>query len=115
MTLDDEIPNTTLDERTVKVEPAPDAVVEAIIDRMVPNLQSVERRRLVHFSEGFPRIAIDVANAWRSERPIAHAAEDDIVDAFVLGRLAHDREATLQSAMLVAAFGVVSVDDQLDR
>ena len=115
VTLDDEIPTTVLDETTVKVDPAPDAVVEAIIDRMVPNLQFVERRQLVHFSEGFPRIAIDVANAWRSERPIAHAAEDGIVDAFVLGRLAHDREATLRSAMLVAAFGVVSVDDQLDK
>lgn len=115
VTLDDEIPTTAVDEATVKIDTASDAIVEAIIDRMVPNLQFNELRRLVHFSEGFPRIAIDVAKAWRSGRPIAHAAEDDIVDAFVLGRLAHDREVTLQAAMLVAAFGVISVDGQLDE
>lgn len=112
VTLDDEIPTTVLDETTVKVEPAPDAVVEAIVDRTVPNLQPEERRLLVHFSKGFPRIAIDVANAWRSERPIAHAAADDIVDAFVLGRLPHDREVARKSAMLVAAFGAIAVEPE---
>lgn len=110
VTLDDEIPTTAHDETTVRIDLAPDPVVETIVDRMLPKFPSEDRRRLVHFSEGFPRIAIDVVNAWRSKKPIAHAAKDDIVDAFVLGRLDHDREATRKSAMLVAAFGVIVVE-----
>ena len=107
VTLDDQIPAGTLDETTIKVNEAPSAVVEAIIDRVSPNLASVDRHRLAHFAEGFPRIAIKVAQAWRSLVPIAHVEPDDVVDAFVLGRQRLDHEHTLKSAMLVAAFGVV--------
>ena len=110
LTLDDDIPSGSLDESTIKVSEAPSAVVEAIIDQTSPNLPSEDRRRLVHFSKGFPRIAISVAQAWRSSIPIAHAAADDMVDAFVWGRQPQEPERTLKSAMLVAAFGVVAVE-----
>lgn len=109
-TLDDEIPTTTLDEDTTKVENAPADVVEAIIKGLLPMSPPMDRQRLAHFAEGFPRIAIDVANAWRSSRPIAHAKDDDIVDAFVLGRQTVDPDRTLRAAMLLAAFGVVAVE-----
>ena len=118
VTLDDEIPAGTLDEMTIKVDEAPSAVVEAIIDRMLPNLPSVDRDLLAHFADGFPRIAIDVAQAWQSARPIAHVEPEDVVDAFVLGRQPLEREHTLKSAMLVAAFGVVATaaaDGQLEE
>ena len=110
LTLDDDIPPGVLDETTIKVNEAPSAVVEAIIDQTSPNLPSEDRRRLVHFSEGFPRIAIDIAQAWNQSIPIAHAAANDMVDAFVRGRQPREPERTLNSAMLVAAFGVVAVD-----
>lgn len=115
LTLDDEIPGT-FDETTIKVEEAPPAIVEAIIDQTLPNLPSEDRRRLVHFSKGFPRIAIDVAQAWKSSKPIAHVAAEDLVESFILGRQPREPERTLKSAMLVAAFGMVAVepdDDQL--
>ena len=118
LTLDDDIPPGVLDETTIKVNEAPSAVVEAIIDQTSPNLPSEDRRRLVHFSEGFPRIAIDIAQAWKRSKPIAHAQDDDIVDAFVWGRQPREPERTLKSAMLVAAFGVVAVepdDGQLEE
>ena len=118
VTLDDEIPADALDETTIKVPEAPSAVIEAIIDRALPNLPSVDRRRLAHLAEGFPRIAIDVAQAWRSARPIGHVEPEDVVDAFVLGRQPREQEHTLESAMLVAAFGVVeaeSNDGQLEE
>lgn len=110
LTLDDEIPTSTLDETTTKVEEAPPAIIEAIIDQRWPNLPSEDRRRLVHFSEGFPRIAIGVAQAWKSSRPIAHVAAEDMVDSFILGRQPREPEHTLKSAMLVAAFGIVTVE-----
>ena len=118
VTLDDEIPAGTLDETTIKVNEAPAAVVEAIIDGVLPNSPSVDRHRLAHFAEGFPRIAIKVAQAWRSLMPIAYVEPEDVVAAFVLGRQPLDHEHTLKSAMLVAAFGVVEAapsDGQLDE
>ena len=118
VTLDDEIPAGTLDETTIKVDEAPSAVVEAIIDQVSPNLPSIDRDLLAHFADGFPRIAIDVAQAWRSARPIAHVEPEDVVNAFVLGRQPLEHERTIESAMLVAAFGLVEAepkDGQLEE
>lgn len=111
VTLDDEIPETKLDETTIRIDWAKDAVVEAIIDERLPGLPPEDRRRLAHLSEGFPRIATGVADAWRSGTPVAHFAQDDLVDAYVPGRRVH-REATLKSAMLVAAFGLIAVEGE---
>ena len=112
VTLDDEIPTITPDENTVEIVPAPANVVEAIIKRLLPHSPSMDRQRLAHFAEGFPRIAIKVAGAWQSSRPIAHAEDDYIVNAFVLGRPPWEPEHALikKSAMLVATFGVVAVE-----
>ena len=118
LTLDDEIPTGTLDETTIKVEEAPPAIIEAIIDRKLTNLPSEDRRRLVLLSKGFPRIASDVAQAWKSSRPIAHVAAEDMVDSFIFGRQPLERELIRKSAMLVAAFGIVTVepnDGQLEE
>ena len=111
LTIDDEIPATSLDETTIRVSDAPQAVVDAIIGRVAPNLPLDDRRRLVHFSKGFPRIAINVAKAWRSSLPIAHAEDDDLVDAFVLGRDPKDPELVLKSAMLLAVLDRVAVGE----
>ena len=110
LTLDDEIPTGTLDETTMKVDEASSTVIEAIIDQTSPNLPSMDRRRLVHFSEGFPRIAIEVSQAWRVSKPIAHVAAEDMVNSFILGRQPREPERTLKSAMLVAVFGMVAVE-----
>lgn len=109
-TLDDEIPTTTLDEDTTKIENAPADVVEAIIKGLLPMSPPIDRQRLAHFAEGFPRVAIDVAKAWRASRSIAHAEDDDIVDAFVLGRQPVDPDCTRRAAMLLAVFGVIAVE-----
>ena len=111
LTIDDDVP-ATLSDTTVKIDDAPPAVVEAIIGRAAPNLPPLDHRRLNHLCEGFPRIAIAVSRAWLSSQPIPHAEDDDIVNAFVLGREPTDPDYTLKSAMLLAAFGVVDVDDQ---
>ena len=107
LTLDDEIPTGTLDETTIEINEASSGVIEAIIDQTSLNLPFEDRRRLVHFSEGFPRIAIDVSQAWKVSKPIAHVVAEDMADSFILGRQPREPEHTLKSAMLVAAFGMV--------
>ena len=85
ITIDNEMPPGTADGTTFKVDEAPLPVVESVISRAAPGLPSEDQRRLVHFSKGFPGIAIRVARTWAESKPVAHATEDHFVDAFVRG------------------------------
>ena len=110
VTIDDEVPTGTLDKTTVEIPKAPSAVTEAIINHVLPDLPSEDRWRLERLSEGFPRIAVLVAQAWTESRPIAHAMDDDLVDAFILGRRPQECDLALKSAALLATFGLVRVE-----
>ena len=110
VTIDDETPSGTLDENTFKVDEAPPSVTEAIVNHVSPGIPSEDQGRLVRFSKGFPKIAILVGQAWSKSIPIAHATDDALVEAFVLGRRPRDRESLLRSATLVAAFGLVEAE-----
>ena len=115
VTIDNEIPAGTLDKTTTfKVDEAPFPVTEAIINRLSPELPSEDQRRLARFSRGFPKVAILIGQAWAESTPLAHAIDDDLVDAFVLGRSPREREVLLKSAALLAAFGLVGVERPLD-
>ena len=111
LTVDAEVPDGTLDPSTFRLADAPPSVTEAIVDRDLPNVPSMDRRRIAQFSRGYPEIAIRVARAWTESRPIPHATDDDLVDAFVLGRTSRERETLLKAAALLAAFGVVHLED----
>ena len=50
------------------------------------------------------------AHGWTEFRPIAHVIEDDLVDAFILGRRPQERDLLLESAALLATFGLVRVE-----
>ena len=110
VTLDDEIPAGTPDRETYPIPKAPSSVTDAIIDRVSPRLASEDRRRIAHFSRGFPEVALLVARAWEDERPVAHATDDDLVDTFILGSNPRDKEPLLRSAELLACFGQVAID-----
>ena len=112
ITIDAEVPTGTSEPTTFRVADAPPSVTEAIVDRDLPNVPSTDRRRLAHFSRGFPKIAILVAQVWADSRPVASAVDDELVDAFVLGRRREEREPMLQAAALLAAFGVVHIVDR---
>ena len=114
ITIDYEIPSGTLDEATLKVDKAPTSVIEDIIHQITPGLPSEDQSRLVRFSRGFPKVAINIAQAWLRQTPIAHATEDDLVGAFVLGRRSRDSGLLLKSAALLAAFGLVRIDPPAD-
>ena len=112
VTLDDEIPSTLSGRDMYTLPQAPSSVTESIIDRQSPRLASEDRRRIAQFSDGFPLVAMLVAKAWEEDRPVAHATDDDLVDAFVLGRNPRDEEPLLRSAELLATFGLLGVDHQ---
>ena len=109
-TIDDEISTGTLDQTTFEVGEAPSSVTEVIINRVSPGLPSEDRDRLARFSRGFPKIAILVARAWTAPRPIAYAADDHLVNAFVLGRSPREPDLLLKAAMLLATFGLVKME-----
>ena len=111
ITIDDEIPTETSDKTTFKVGEAPSSVIEAVIDQVSPGLPSEDRRRLVRFSMGFPKMAIRIGQAWAESVPVAHATADDLADAFVLGRRPRESEQLLRkSAALLAVFGLVETE-----
>ena len=112
VTLDDEIPSGSSDRDVYILPQAPSCVTDSIIDRQSPRLPSEDHRRIAHFSKGFPMVAMLVAKAWEEDRPVAHATDDDLVDAFVLGRSVRDGEPLLRSAELLATFGLLGVDHQ---
>lgn len=111
VTIDNEIPSGTLDETTIKIDEASSSVTEAIVNPVSPSLPSEDQRRLVGSSQGFPKIAISIGQAWKGSIPIAHATDDDLVDAFVRGRSTLEPELLLKSAKLLAAFGLLRPDD----
>ena len=114
LTLDDEMPSGTLAPSTHKVGEAPSAVAEAIVGRVAPGLQSSDQQRLVRFSGGFPGVANSIARAWIDATPLAHVTDDDLVNAYVLGRGLREPELSLRSAQLLATFGLIGIETEAD-
>ena len=111
ITLDEEVPRGELDKSTFRLADAPPSVIDAIVDRDLPGENPTDRRRIAHFSQGFPKIAIQVGKVWAESRPVVRATDDDLVNAFVLGRRPQEHDRMLEAASLLAAFGVVHRED----
>ena len=109
LSIDNEVPVGSQGDDTYAVAEAPEEVIEGIIEQEMV-LDSEDRRRLERFSKGFPGMALRIARAWRNRVPIAHATENDLVDAFVLGRNPRNAEALLRTATLVATARLVQVE-----
>ena len=99
---------------TIKIEEAPESVVEGIIDHIVPGLPSLDRRRLAYFAKGYPKITSRIAEVWGSETPIAQATDADLVEAFVKGRNPLDPVQLMEAAQLLAVFGLLGVEPPMD-
>ena len=113
ITLDDELPPGVTDDTTFAVSNALPSVTEAIVTHTSPSLSFVDKQRLVHFCNGFPRLAIRIADSWDS-LPLANATDTDLVDAFVLGRSPRERDLRLRSTQLLAAYGPVRFEPSSD-
>ena len=114
ITIDSEIPYGMLHKGTVKIEPAKDSVIEAVINQVAAGLPSEDRHRLVGFSRGYPGIAIRIAQAWTESKPLAHSTEEHLADSFVLGRRPRDPELEIRCAMLLATYGLVGIESPVD-
>ncbi len=110
ITIDNEIPDGTLDKSTFRVGKAPLSVIEAVINQVLPDLSSEDQRRLIHFSKDFPGIAIRVGQAWAGSIPVAHATGDHMVKAFVQGRSNQEPELLFKSAKLLATFDLTAIE-----
>ena len=107
VTIDYEVATGTQDQKTLNVAEAPQSVTQAIINR-IPLVQHREDQlRLARFCKGFPKIAVRIGQAWVRSTPVAHATDEDLIDAFVLGRGPRDSALLLKSAALLATFGLV--------
>ena len=107
VTIDHEIATGSQDQATLSVSEAPHSVTQAIIDRTPLVRHREDQLRLARFCRGFPKIAIRIGHAWVRSVPVARATDDDLIEAFVLGRRPQDRALLLKSATLLATFGLV--------
>ena len=114
VTIDNEIRKQEPDENTYIVKRAPDSVIKGIISRELLNSHQSDHRRLEHFSGGFPEIAIQITRAWNKSKPISETKDDDLIDKFILGRNPKEPEKMLETATLLAAFGLIGIENRVD-
>ena len=107
VTIEDEALSMPPDPETLVVPEAPPEVTAKMVEQLAPNLPSEDKRRLELLSRGFPRHALAVARAWKDSVQPPHATEDDIVEAFVVGRDTSQANLLMASARLLAVFGAL--------
>ena len=109
VTIEDDVPLTLPDPRTIIVSKAPTGVTEQILKNLAPpDLASEDMRRLTALSRGFPEVALAVVRAWRDAAPpLPHTTEDDLVEAFVIGRDSSQSNSLMASARLLAVLGAL--------
>lgn len=114
VTIEDDTPPTPPDSRMISVPEAPSDVTEQIVKNLAPpDLPSEDRRRLVALSRGFPEVALAVVKAWKeSAPPLPHTTEDDLVEAFVIGRDSSQSNSLMASARLLAVFGALRLGEE---
>ena len=113
ITIDEEAAGTATEATLIKVPRPATAVIEAIVEHEAPGLPPEDQRRLGQFSAELPGIAVLAARVWRARDEhksgsLAQAADDDLVDAVVLGRSQLDPGLLRKAAALLAAFGLVA-------
>lgn len=113
VTIEDDTPPTPPGPRTIIVPKAPPDVTEQILKNLAPpDLASEDRRRLAALSRGFPRVALAVVRAWKDAAPpLPHTTDDDLVEAFVVGRNPSQSNSLMASARLLAVFGALQVGE----
>ncbi len=113
VTIDVAEPTGTLNDSTYQVGQAPDAVTEAIVKNVAPDLSYLDQLRIVEFSGRFPGIAIRFAQAWNRSTPLGHAPDDELVEAYVLRHGAYgEPKLLLQAAALLATLGDIGIEQE---
>lgn len=109
LTIDDEVPPDLSTKRWFFLEKAPAVVTEKMIENSAPGLPSEDKRRLVKFSKGYPKIASLLVDSWSKGGAVAYATDDSLIDRILLGRRSKDADLVSRTAMLLSVFGLVDV------
>ena len=99
---------------TVEVNEAPETVTAGIIKRILPGLGIENRSRLERFSKGYPLMALRIGEAWKRGAAIAGVADWGMTKTFVLGRHSEEPELLLKVARLLATFGMVGIEGEVE-
>ncbi len=107
VTLEDALPSETLDKDTLPVSKASDSVVEGILDQMLPGHPLTDQLRLARFAQGFPEIAIGISATWKEGLPLVKFTDEELVESYILERSNRSHSQLLDSAKLLATFGLI--------
>lgn len=114
VTVEDEVRSDTVNSHQMEIQQAPLDVVEGIVGNLASGLPSQDMRRLVRFAQGFPEFAVSVASAWSTSKPIGHVTEHRYVMTFLQAEIHENPKLIVQSAQLLAAFGLIGIDEDSD-
>lgn len=115
VTIDHEVPSSIQgDDELLLVEQASDIVVEGMIKQIAPDLPGEDHRRLLLFARGFPQMAALLGQAWLKDMPIAAATDDELIDRILLGRKPFDVPLLKDAGMLLGAFRLLGINDDLN-
>ena len=109
ITIHDEIPER-INANTIKINKALEKVIKPIIDSIANTMPSVDRNRLARLSDGFPEVAIRIARELAMGQHFIDPADGALIDKYVCGRSEKDHELLLNSAQLLAAFGLIRIE-----
>ena len=113
--LEDELPDETPDRNSIQVVEAPDSVIEGILNEVVPELAPIDRFRLARLAKGFPEMAFLISEAFRQGKPISKFTDAEFVAAYIRKDTLRDPVQVLNSAKLLATFGLIEVGVKDDR
>lgn len=112
LTIDYDLARVSAGQAMVEIDRADDQVIIEIIRQAAPHLKDADADRLVQFAQGYPQIAVLVANAWPFDgHDISSLADAMLVERMVFGRGSRDPEL-LRVARALSIFDIVGFDGE---
>jgi len=114
LTLDYRHPDEQSNILTIKLEPTNDEVIKTLLNQKYQGLLDADLNRIVGFAQGFPQMAVMLANARLNEEKSIGSLNDDILLEKLLGK--HDKisKEIISIASLFENFGIEgNAEDEL--
>ena len=116
VTINDEVPrHAEKSQDTLVVGRAEDSFIEKVVQSVDPSISELlDRRRIADFSDGNVLCARVISESWNKTGLKASADDETLVKKFI-GRDGPESDHMYKAAMLISAFGEVSVKPHGDR
>lgn len=101
----DHNPDENVCDNTYQMPPASDAVIEAIVRQSFPHLDDSSLRRIKEFADGFPLIAVKLAEDLRGRRGDIGNLRDDNIMRRLLGNLGENHIRAIKACALFEHVG----------